>query len=1666
MKNSSTSKTRTRFSSLTVFVMAFMLGAGNAHALTSADPYTATTFASIPPTNVEPATTTEPLVMLVMGNDHQLFYKGYNDWTDLDGDGLIDSTYKNSIDYYGYYDSYKCYTYDSSASPRHFSPSSITTDKYCNTASGTTEEWSGNFLNWATMTRMDIVRKVLYGGKRVVDTASSTILERAFIPLDAHSFAKFYGGGDLHHLTPFSYAEGVTLCNTTYHGGSNESQDVTNPPLIRVARGDFRYWNANERWQCTWDDEHGSQINSDTVNKPATAGIEDPIRATDGATYSSMGPDFEARVEACASSALIGRENCKTYGSNIKPVGLLHTYGENDQIKFGLLTGSYRYNKSGGVVRKDISSFTDEVDSASGIFTGADGIVTTLDRFRITRYQYQYGYYNGTDNCKWGKTSFVDGDCSNWGNPITEMYLEAVRYLAGLTNNPGFSDGKNDDDPYISGLTNVGSWTDPYNSNNTCAACNIIILNTSEFTYDADSLDMSGLPGSPDAVAITNFIGSAGQEDISGNDWFVGETATKTNQMCTAKEITNFGDVKGLCPTAPRLEGTYSMSGIAYWAHNYDIRTALVGEQKPRTYAVALSPAMPKIEIPVPASDKTVTILPACRNTSLTPNANCAIVNFSVVEANKETSPGIFEGVFAVHWEDSEQGGDYDQDMKGYISYEINSSEIKIKTDVDRESGIYAMGFGFIISGTTQDGFHVYSGVNGFDYTDPVPSIPGCSNCDVADAEQSHEFTLGDSSAKLLEDPLWYVAKWGGFSDLNGNTLPDLEAEWDSVINDTGLPGSDGVPDNYFLAHNPATLERQLGKVFTTITERFSTGTSAAVVANSIGGTGVVYQALYQPIMTDKLDPTRKINWIGLLHGIFIDRFSQLREDTNQNGKLDDTATDYIIEFFYDVSNNRTQAFRFSSPDEGLTRTSVGAVDLQDLASLWNASDQLGKLTNLTAQRTYSDVITPATGRHIFTWLDANNDGFVDTGETADFVDSTFTATNFGYLNVRSDTDGDSDIDAIDAQNIVNFVRGEENISGTSFRSRTLDSDGDGTDEIYRLGDIIHSSPAVLGVPSDDYDGLYGDTSYRTFRAQYLNRRQVVFVGANDGMLHAFNGGFYDPTNKAYKTALSTEAAHPLGAELWAYVPKNLLPHLQWLTNINYPHVYYVDGDPRLFDVNIFANDTTHPNGWGTILVATMRLGGGAQVAGSTDTGVEVDVDGDATPEYTARSAIMIFDVTDPEAPPTLLAEYSDAQLGFTTSTPEILVQRQPAADGTWTSPTVNNWYLVFGSGPTDLPTVTSTQNAYLFAMSLNDLMSGMLTIDTIDTGIVKSYIGQAHSVDWNYNYLSDAIYFGTVGLKGMTTDAETPATLTKPIKTDGRLLRLITSTKSGSGATVSETPSAPADWDLSTVINPGQAFSSLPITTTDSYGKNWIFAGTGRLMNITDNKSNNRESFYGIKETMDSDIGIAVTPATSPSYSRNTTSGQDAAKLTNVTGVQVFGDGVMLDPGSVLNTSIKDSDGNLQFSRLEYFIQGTAGWYRDFAKDTHSDGSAIYTRNFTDPSMYRSIVLFSSYRPPLASCTVEGNGFFSAVYAGTGTAYPGAGLGNSTTVFNKGIALTEDTLDMETGITSSPKVYKGCPTCDAGAIIGSGVGTLKSKKIKGSYLNKGRQSWREIIAE
>ena len=139
-----------------------------------------------------------------------------------------------------------------------------------------------HFLNWGTMTRLDVVRKVLYGGFRSTDDTGTalgtTVLERAFLPPDVHAFAKVYapvgGATDVAKFTPYSQAA-VTLCNVSdmadgvQAGTINTVNDTPTspPPLIKVASGSWPQWAMTEILQCRWKE----QTTEDSPTRPSTA---------------------------------------------------------------------------------------------------------------------------------------------------------------------------------------------------------------------------------------------------------------------------------------------------------------------------------------------------------------------------------------------------------------------------------------------------------------------------------------------------------------------------------------------------------------------------------------------------------------------------------------------------------------------------------------------------------------------------------------------------------------------------------------------------------------------------------------------------------------------------------------------------------------------------------------------------------------------------------------------------------------------------------------------------------------------------------------------------------------------------------------------------------------------------------------------------------------------------------------------------------------------------------------------------------------------------------------------------------------------------------------------------------------------------------------------------
>lgn len=1018
-----------------------------------------------------------PLNMLVVGRDHKLFFPAYNDASDLDGDGSIDIRYKPSIDYLGYFDSLTCYSYGNG----YFTAASKTTVANLKKCSGS---WSGDYLNYLTTSRADALRKVLYGGYREVDTADQTILTRAYIPTDAHTWGKEYrsltvDGYNLSDYTPLSNPTGS---NYTLFANNTQSS----APLLRVLSNV-----ANIRifgWVSREVTQGGTTATNTSFNDVTVAPT-----------------DYQVRVEACKSGYL--ESNCKLYpNGKYKPTGILHDYGEGNQMYFGLMTGTYENNIQGGAIRKAISSFSNEIEASTGIFGTKNsagsyvksGIIGTLDGLRLT-----------STGCSNSGNSITNSNCQNWGNPLAEMMFETLRYFSTVTvknvttaPTTGYLSGTGDDKLGLSGLT---AWTSPYAATPDANAANPTYPSCSKPfetlfsdvnpTYDSD------LPGSAfsttaapsPTTALTGFSAQTQGQTIWNSDVGagnrninIGETPTSSNTAPTSKIASSLGNIRGL-PEEPTKQGTFNAGAVAYFANTHPITP--LGNLNVQTFSIALSSTLPRIQMPVGTG--TITLLPFGKVTSgvteqITGFYIDSLYNMTGQPTDTTVNGGRAQAVFRVVFDDCGQGCDYDMDAIVLYTVAVTAAgtlDVTLQTVYSVSGGESHMGY--TISGTTADGIYLEvtgggsTGATHYALDTPNANLPGSCPCTgtstllpgrktgsvIVNGSDTHVRNFKASSANSvtnLRDPLWYAAKWGGFGDsTNTSTSLPVAGQWDSNIS--------GTPNNYFLVSNASTLKTQLANAFNQILQaNTSVATPAAVPALGTNNSASTY-----------LNSLNVAYWSG------------------------------------DLTKNTT------------TYTSTGSTTAQN----WSAA------------------------QNVPTWSSRNIQMATQAGNAL----QPFTYANLGnrtYASVALQTTLTSDQ--------VDFIKGDSSKEISNFRRRAS-----------LIGDLVNSSPVVVDTAlyeptvADTLDGSGGD--YAAFTTTQASRRGQVYVGANDGMLHAFD-------------TLT-------GVEKFAFIPTAVISSLNLLANKSYNsdsslHHYFVDGNSTTADVY-------YSGAWHTILVGTLGAGGG-----------------------------------------------------------------------------------------------------------------------------------------------------------------------------------------------------------------------------------------------------------------------------------------------------------------------------------------------------------------------------------------------------------------------------------------------------------------------------------------
>jgi type IV pilus assembly protein PilY1 len=167
------------------------------------------------------------------------------------------------------------------------------------------------------------------------------------------------------------------------------------------------------------------------------------------------------------------------------------------------------------------------------------------------------------------------------------------------------------------------------------------------------------------------------------------------------------------------------------------------------------------------------------------------------------------------------------------------------------------------------------------------------------------------------------------------------------------------------------------------------------------------------------------------------------------------------------------------------------------------------------------------------------------------------------------------------------WLRGDRSQEGRLFRPRGS-----------LLGDAVNSAPVYAGSPSAGVDG--GDT-YRAHYDRNQSRSPAVYLGANDGMLHAFDAAS--------------------GRELFAYVPDALFPRLNLLPEQSYVHGAFVDGPASIAEAQV-------AGAWKTVLVSAMGAGGQGVFALDVTSPTTFPQNGGVLWEFTDRDDAAMGNVT------------------------------------------------------------------------------------------------------------------------------------------------------------------------------------------------------------------------------------------------------------------------------------------------------------------------------------------------------------------------------------------------------------------------------------------------------
>ena len=538
--------------------------------------------------------------------------------------------------------------------------------------------------------------------------------------------------------------------------------------------------------------------------------------------------------------------------------------------------------------------------------------------------------------------------------------------------------------------------------------------------------------------------------------------------------------------------------------------------------------------------------------------------------------------------------------------------------------------------------------------------------------------------------------------------------------------------------------------------------------------------------------------------------------------------------------------------------------------------------------------------------------------------------------------------------NVLNYLRGDrsnEAANGGSLRTRT-----------GVLGDVVNSSPSWVGAPAYPFplitwtdqfhpsstmaENASGAQTYGNYVSTNATRLNVVYVGANDGLLHGLEAGSFDSSG-------NYQAASNDGRDVIAYLPSpvyGLIGQAGGYTDPNYVHHFFVDATPG-------SGDLFYAGTWHTWLVGGLGAGGNALYA--------LDVSNPGSFAESNASSLVVKELNTSNIACSNVANcYKD--LGNTYGTP--IIRRMHNGD----------WAVIWGNG-------YNSQNgtAAIFIADIN-ASTGAWTIYELNTGYGTSNdptgqnrpdgIAEVGSADLDGDHVVDYLYAGDLFGNVWRFDV-----------TDNLVSNWFVSQFGGGSATplFSAKDGAGNSQPITTRI------TAIALPSSSGAPRLLLTFGTGKLLEVPDQTATSTQTMYGI---MDYDMTNWNTSssfqyanlAAPQAISRSTLQQQTVTGTFDSSGNVYSGVGTAYRTLSQNPVCWKGTSSCASPSTNNQY-----GWNLNFPL---TGEEIVY-----DPTLISGVLMFNTFVPfSTAACTTVNSGFSMGIDAATGGALATSFFANS----------------------------------------------------------------------